>query len=361
MENTEEMITLLGRIPDPAFFAVHGIVTAVNEPARQRQILVGSEVLPMLVTGRDEYRFLRSGSLYLSAKVCGVPCGFCVTKMDDRELFVLEQDADQTELRSMALAAKTMRTSLSNVMATADRLFPLTRCDDTPEARDEIGRLNKGLYQMMRVVCNMSDAYRYGSDSTLRGEIRDISALMQEFFDRSAPLIEHTGIQLEYTGLPETVFTLVDAEKLERAVANILSNALKFTAPGGVILAKLNRRGKMLFLTVQDSGSGKPLPPKGNLYTQYLRQPGLEDSRFGVGLGMVLIRQAATAHGGTVLMENGPDFGLRLTMTLPIRQSSDGMVRSPMIHVDYAGGLDHWLIELSDALPAQLYQCKEIC
>ena len=75
---------------------------------------------------------------------------------------------------------------------------------------------------------------------------------------------------------------------------------------------------------------------------------------------MVLIRSAATAHGGTVLIEQPKDGGLRLTLTLEIRQNRDGSIRSPGLQVDYAGEWDHRLIELSDSLPASLYadQCK---
>lgn len=360
MEHTEEMVTMLNQIPSPAFFVRDGVITDANAPALQRQISVGGNIRDLLVTGLEEYSQFCSGSLYLTVRVCGIPSSVCVTNMEDRDLFVLEQDADQAELHSMALAAQTLRTSLSSVMTVTDRLFPMYPLDDSPEAQDWVARINRGLYQMLRVVCNMSDAYRYSNESSLRTEIRDVGALIQEFFDKSAPLIDHTGISLHYSGPQETVFSLVDAEKLERAVGNILSNAIKFTPRGGSIHAQLTRRGRMLYLTVQDSGCGVSQPLKTNVYSRYKRQPGLEDSRFGIGLGMVLVRQAAAAHGGTVLMEHGEDYGLKLTMTLPIRQATDPTVRSPMIHVDYAGERDHWLLELADCLPAELYAIENI-
>ena len=122
----------------------------------------------------------------------------------------------------------------------------------------------------------------------------------------------------------------------------------------------MTRKGRMLYLTVQGNGAGVADALKGSLYDRYRRQPGPEDGRFGIGLGMVLVRQPAAAHGGTVLMEHGADFGLRLTMTIPIRPPSDPNVRSPMIHVDYAGDRDHFLLELADCLPAEVYRRENI-
>lgn len=355
MDNTEEMVTMLNHISNPAFFAVDGIITATNEAAAQRQLCVGTDVRSLLVTGQEEFAQFQQGTLFLTLQVCDIPSCVSVTRLDnDRMLFELEQDADQAELQHMALVAKTLRIPLADVMTVTSQLFPFSSGDSDPALQAKLAKLNKGLYQITRVVCNMSDAYRY-SNSAPRTEIREIGSLMKEFFSKGGALIEQSGISLHYTGLSTPVYTLIDSEMLERAVGNILSNAVKFSQKGGTVHAQLVQRKKMLYLTVQDDGTGVPSNQKVSTYSRYRRQPGLEDSRFGVGIGMVLIRQAAAAHGGTVLLEHGSGYGLRLTMTLPIRQPSDPNVRSPMIHVDYAGELDHWLLELADCLPAELY------
>lgn len=360
MEYTEDTTAMLELIPSPAFFVKDGIITDANTAACQRQVPVGGPLRPMLVTGFEEYDSFPGGCLYLTLRICGVPCSASVTQVSGQQLFVLEQDADQAELQSMALAAQALRAPLSNVMTIADRLFPLTCFDDAPEAQEQIARINRGMYQMLRIVCNMSDAYRYSADNSLRTELRDVSALIREIFTGSIPLVEHTGVTLRYTGPTETIFSLVDTEKLERAIGNILSNAIKFASGGSAIHARLTHRGRLLYLTVQDDGPGIPEQQRASVYRRYQRQPGIEDGRYGIGLGMVLIRSAAAAHGGTVLIEHGSDFGLRLTMTLPIRQHTDAAVRSPMLLVDYAGERDHRLLELSDCLPAELYSMESL-
>jgi len=73
---------------------------------------------------------------------------------------------------------------------------------------------------------------------------------------------------------------------------------------------------------------------------------------------MVLIRNAAAAHGGTVLIDQPEGSGTRVTMTLAVRQNTGTQLRSPVLRVDYAGERDHCLLELSETLPAHLYETE---
>ena len=120
--------------------------------------------------------------------------------------------------------------------------------------------------------------------------------------------------------------------------------------------AKLTRNGRMLRLSVTDSGSGIAQSVRSSVFSRYLRQPALEDSRYGIGLGMVLIRTAAAHHGGAVLIDQPEGVGTRITMTMSIRQSKQATLRSNVLRVDYAGERDHGLIELSECLPTELYE-----
>ena len=359
MEQIKDAMGMLDLMVRPGFCVQQNKIVKVNQPAQCLQLSVGTDVLTLLHTGSEEYREFRDGCLYLSLNMNGQICGASVTRMGDFDVFLLEQDADQAELQAMALAARELREPLANVMTTADRLFPLAAMADDPETRDQVARLNRGLFQILRVIGNMSDAGRYAA-STSRQETLDVTALLREVFDGAQELVNHTGIRLSFRNLNEPVFCLVDAEKLERAVLNIISNAIKFTPPEGTIDASLIRRCKKLYLTVQDSGDGVDEKVRSSIYSRYLRQPALEDGRFGIGLGMVLIRSAATHHGGTVLMDQPQGKGARITLTMAIRQNTDSVVRSPLLHVDYAGGRNHSLIELADCLPPQPYDVEKI-
>ena len=116
----------------------------------------------------------------------------------------------------------------------------------------------------------------------------------------------------------------------------------------------------LLRLSISDSGSGIPESIASSLFRRYLRQPGLEDSRYGLGLGMSLIRSAAIAHGGTVLVTPGIQGGTRVVLTLSAKPKSGNQLRSPIFRMDYTGGRDHQLVELSGVLPKESYKAENI-
>lgn len=359
MEQENNVVGMLDLMVRPAFCVKDQKIIKVNPAAASFFLEPGMEITKLLATGQAEYAQFSSGCLYLTLSFGGQDWGACVTRMEDWDIFLLDEE-ENAGLRAMSLAARELREPLTAVMTTADRLFPLSAEADDPGLQEQVARLNRGLYQMLRVVSNMSDAEQFSTNSPLRQETVEIRGFFQDLFDRSAELIAHSGIELRFENLMQDLYTLADQEKLERAVLNILSNAVKFTPRGGYIQAKLVHRDSRLYLTIQDSGEGISQSLRGNIHSRYLRQPGIEDPRHGIGLGMVLIRSAAACHGGTVLIDHPEGIGTRITMTLAIRLNPNTEVRARVFRVDYAGERNHGLIELSDTLPASVYESKKI-
>lgn len=352
MEAKKEANGMLDLMVRPGFCVKDHIISQVNQGAQSLLILPGTDVRSLLLTGAEEYATFQGGCLYVTLNLSANGCGASVVRIDGTDVFILDQESDEVELQALALAARELREPLSSILICTDRLLPLTGNEEA--AKELSARMNRGLHQMLRIIGNMSDAGRCCGSS--RQELLNLTEQFQEVFEKAKALVAHTGLTLTYEGPGNAVMGLGDAEQLERAVLNILCNAIKFTPKGGTIDARLTCRGKMLFLSIQDSGSGIAENVKSSIFRRYLRQPGIEDGRYGLGLGMVLVRSAAANHGGTVLIDQPNGKGTRVTMTLALRQPTGTLLRSPVMRVDYAGERDHGLIELSDALPASLYE-----
>lgn len=350
MEQHDRATQMLELMVQPAFCVQDGVITAVNQSARQRLVPVGTPIRELLHTGLEEYEAFSGGCLYLTLSVSGQETGASVTRTDSGDIFLL--DAGQEALQALALAARELRAPLSNIMTVTDLLFPSLPQEGTKQY--QAAQINRGLFQLLRLVGNMADAQQY-----VRREpdldTRNICALLEEQFSKIQELAGLAGIRLDYQGLAYPLFCLVDAAALERAVYNILANAMKFSPRGGTVTARLTRHGEKLFLTVQDSGNGIAPAVRDTAFIRYLREPCIEDSRFGMGLGMVLIQAAASIHGGTVLLEQPENGGLCLTMTIAIRKRQEGLLREPILKVDYAGEREHRRVELSDVLPADAF------
>ena len=357
MTDAMEMVDLLHH---PAFCVKEGIIVKVNTAARQRMIEPDTLVSELIKNGSEEYEEFSDGCLYLTLEVSGMELGFSVIRKYGFDLFRLEQDVENYELQAMALAARELREPLASIMISADHLFPAAGHGDDPRTGEQVARINRGLFQMLRLISNMSDAGRYAAADSVPMEIKNISALLEEIFKKAAALVDQAGLHLNFEGISEAVYGLANEELLERAVLNMISNAIKFTPAGGTIEANLLRRGKKLCLSIQDNGSGIPEELRSSLFSRYTREPGVEDGRYGIGLGFVIVRSAAARHGGAVLVDHPQDRGTRITMTLSLRSGSASQVRSPILKVDYAGERDHGLLELSDVLPAELYDSRKI-
>jgi len=115
----------------------------------------------------------------------------------------------------------------------------------------------------------------------------------------------------------------VDSRRLHQMLLNLLSNALKFTPPGGEITIEAFRRGSDIALSVSDTGIGiraedipKVLEPFGQVDST------LSQKHKGTGLGLPLTKELAELHGGSLSLESCVDVGTTVTITLPPNPSA---------------------------------------
>lgn len=348
MEEKKEIYDLLDMMVQPVFFVKENRILRSNGAAKQLLLHEGTPILPLLETGSEEYAAFDGGCLYLTVSLGGQRVAASVRRMEDMDLF--ELDGEDSTLQAMALASSQLRKPLG---AALTQTMALLEQQSDPESLARLSQLNQSLYQMLRILGNMSDAPQ--ASASVRMETMDAPGVIREIFEKAQTLARQSGRKITFEVPAETVYCLLNRSQLERAILNILSNALKFTPEDGAVDAVLTRRGKMLMLTVQDSGSGIAQEVMGSLYRRYQRQPGIEDGRFGMGLGLRMIQSAAAAHGGALLITQGESGGTRIIMTLAIRQKTDFSLGSPVFSIDYTGGFDHSLVELSEVLKPELY------
>ena len=350
MEIRNDLPGWLHRSTCPAFSVKENIITALNQSAEALLLSPGTDVRELLETGLEEYAAFSGGCLYLKLQLSSKGCGAAVTREGEYDLFLLDQEPEDADLRSLALAARELRNPLSNLMIAADALK--NGMDENSILQEQLARLNRSLHQMHRLINNMSDAGR--SDLLTPAGIHDWKRLIYDIFEKVSAQLEETNVTVTFEGLDQSVLGLANVGQLERAILNIVSNAVKFMPEGGTIHASLVRKNNMLQLSIQDTGCGIADNVLGNVFSRYQRQPGIEDSSYGIGLGMVLIRAAAADHGGTVLIDRPEGTGTRVTMTMAIRQDAP-LLKTPMIPPVVDGSLQV-LTELSDVLPWEFYK-----
>ena len=127
---------------------------------------------------------------------------------------------------------------------------------------------------------------------------------------------------------PDVVRAEIDAEKLERVLLNLLSNAFKFTPNGGHIRCTLAVRNEGFVLAVQDSGPGIPPPMRDKIFERFRQAQGGTTREFGgTGLGLSIARDFVELHGGTIAISEAPAGGTLVQVEIPLRAPRGSVVR----------------------------------
>jgi PAS domain S-box-containing protein len=109
-----------------------------------------------------------------------------------------------------------------------------------------------------------------------------------------------------------------DAGQLERAVLNLVSNAVKFSPDGGTISVRAHRLDGRIEVIVVDHGIGMSTEEQARLFQRFYRTPSAQRRQIqGTGLGLALVKGIIDKHGGTVQLVSEPGLGTTVTITLP--------------------------------------------
>ena len=346
MELATEKQNMLDVMLRPAFWVADGIIRHINPSAAALMLPLGAPIAPFLATGQEDYASFREGCLHLQLCIAEQHVDARILQLENGQLFLPDLQGTREHLQLLNLAATQLREPLAGLVAISEQ-FPA----DTNSKY--ANHANHRLYQMLRIIGNMSDAQRFSDPARCHMEYTDICSFLEEVLEKADTFMAHIGIQIHRSIPSESIYTLLDREQVERSVYNLLSNAAKFGASNKEIAVQLTKRGQRLYVSVLSKGNSAG--NTGNFYARFLREPSLEDPTQGIGLGMVMIRSTAINHGGTVLIDHPENDATRVTMTLAIRQGTDTTLRSPVFRIDYAGERDHALLELADILPAELY------
>jgi PAS domain S-box-containing protein len=126
---------------------------------------------------------------------------------------------------------------------------------------------------------------------------------------------------------------LLDTVQVERALANLLTNAIKFSLPGGLVEFRARRAAEDIVFTVADHGIGIPADEQDRLFTRFFRSSVANRLAVqGSGLGLVIAKTIVEEHGGTIDLRSAEGQGTTVTMTIPA-------TRAPASAQDVAEGV----------------------
>lgn len=250
-----------------------------------------------------------------------------------------------------------LRLSLGNIHSALLRLAPPDLRDEEEGVDRNAAVLCQSYYRILRLANNLADASEPERAPGEGMSVDDIVGVCRSVVDRAQALAELLEIRLDFRSSKDSHIILMDSERLERLLLNLLSNAFKFIGTGEKKVAlEVRVEPDYVYLTLSDTGVGIPADKLDTVFDR-CRQPGrLDPPPHGLGLGLPICQRIAREHGGSLALVSEEGKGTAVTVSLPNRK---GPVRlkAPLM-MDLGGGFNKTLVELSDALPRQAFTQK---
>lgn len=186
--------------------------------------------------------------------------------------------------------------------------------------RDDSDRLNQ-------IIANLLDMGRIESGRALM-ELRAESAA-QVVAESTEPLqaaFHDRGVELVIEVSDDAPPVMVDASRIGHVFSNLLTNALKYTAPGGQVRVTATAEDSFVRFSVQDTGSGIQPEHIPHVFERFFRVPG-QSGNTGAGLGLAIAKEIVEAHGGKINVESRERIGTTFSFTLRIADAEPDRIQ----------------------------------
>ncbi len=180
--------------------------------------------------------------------------------------------------------------------------------------------------RMRRLVDSLLDVSRMETgEAPLHLSEVDLGRLVQAAFERERLTWDEGRVRGACHVPPDLGTVVCDEERIDRVVANLIDNAIKYTPGGGQVTVAVEAQGDQVVLSVTDTGPGIPPEERERIFERFARLARDRSKRRGFGLGLAFCRLAVEAHGGRIWVEPGPGgVGSSFVLTLPRRPAPAG-------------------------------------
>ena len=273
------------------------------------------------MASRGRMTFDREGNLI---RASGVNFDVTTQKAAEQQ----QKEADRRKDEFLAILGHELRNPLTPIQNGVQAMKRALRPDATDGERALLDMMQRQTGYLVRLVDDLLQLSRVNSGViALDREPADLAAAVRDALEVVGPLIEKKGHEVTALLPDAPLIVNGDPMRLAQIVTNLLSNAAKYTAPGGHIDILAERREGMATIRVNDNGVGiksTALPRVFDLFSQIdepdLRAGGVSED--GLGVGLALAKKLVTLHGGTIEAASaGLGKGSQFAVNLPLEET----------------------------------------
>ena len=309
-------------IQDKDFFRKHGLVSYIGVP-----LVAKGESLGILSTytkyehafTEDEVRFL---SMLASQAVMAIQNSqlYEQTKKQAVEL----DKASKLQADFTAMIAHDLRSPLTSIIGASEMMETGLVGEINADQQKWLRKIQATGRKLVDLVSDFLDVAKIESGRIdLVNEDVDLKQLIAGAVESYLPLAQEKQIVLREAVEPDLPSIHADPRRLDQVLANLVSNAIKFTSQGGIVELGACLNGSGVKVYVKDSGVGISQDEIGTLFEKYRQTTsGKTSTKKGTGLGLVISKMIVEAHGGQISVESEEGKGCTFFFSLPCATQS---------------------------------------
>lgn len=216
-----------------------------------------------------------------------------------------------------------LRTPLTSISGYVEMLQDGDYGKITPEQDRVLGVVQRNTNRLQLLIEDLLLINRLDQEQEGRSKhdrVLDLAECLSRVMTNLVPQATSGQVSLR-GGIAGSWPVLGDRDRLERAITNVVGNAVKFTPPGGTVTLSLSRTadGHGVRLSCEDTGMGIPAKEIDSLFTSFTRASNAADQQIpGTALGLVIVRTIVEQHGGTVELRSIEGEGTTVTIDVPL-------------------------------------------
>jgi signal transduction histidine kinase/DNA-binding response OmpR family regulator/ligand-binding sensor domain-containing protein len=263
-------------------------------------------------------------------------------EIKNKNLQLLEQSKKLEELDKMkshffANISHEFRTPLTLITGPLEQMLTSPR-EDEREQKKKMRLMLRNSRRLLSLINQLLDLSKFDSGKMkLQASQQNIVPFLKGIVESFDSLAAQNELHLEFHTKEKDITLYFDGEKIEKAVCNLLINAIKFTPPAGKITVTLHVKKDIspgfLEISVGDTGTGIPLAQLEYIFDRFYQARGLkEHAHKGSGIGLALAKELVSLHHGEISVHSWEGKGSQFTIRLPLGDKhleSEEIVRHP--------------------------------
>jgi PAS domain S-box-containing protein len=242
----------------------------------------------------------------------GVPTGLQVVCRDS----TARKELERLRADFLAMMGHDIRNPLGAIFGYTEMMLD----DSVPlpaEHRELLLRINSNTRTVLTLVGNFLEASKIEAGRlVVERRAVEVHGIVRRTVEQYAAHAQLVGVDLTVAPAADLPDIAADALQVERVVANLVTNAIKFTPRGGRVRVSTERLPSSIAIAVADTGVGIPPHEFSHVFQRYARSG--DRTAEGTGLGLYIVGTLVEAHGGFVTIDSAPGHGTTFTVYLPI-------------------------------------------